>query len=141
MQVHNRGWKPTNVWVRAFIAEAAAGLPKLPNALVPPSFAVPSGGAWTPVGAAQKIPQLIPNRPGVVFWDCVVPAAEATHTCCLLVASSDDNTFNDSTTNIAQLIQGNKQVSLKNLHIVDPGPGLIAPRMQGIDFHNPAAKR
>ena len=39
LQVHNRGWHSTsNVKVRAFFADAHAGLPSLPNALTPPDF-------------------------------------------------------------------------------------------------------
>lgn len=141
VQLHNRGWtSTTNVWVRAFIADASAALPNLPNALVPPQFNVTSGGPWTPVGPAQHIPELIPNRPGVLFWDFVIPSGEATHSCCLLVVSSDENTFNDSATDISSLIRYNKQVALKNLHVVDPGPSPMGPTMQAIDFHNPGDK-
>ncbi|SPJ87237.1 uncharacterized protein FTOL_12199 [Fusarium torulosum] len=142
VQVHNRGWMPANnVWVRAFIANAATGLPNLPGPLVPPQFDVLSSGAWTPVGPAQHISTLIPNRPGVVSWDFVIPPAETTHSCCLLVVSSDENIFNDTNTDVATLVQFNKQVALKNLHIVDPGPAPMGPTLQGIDFYNPAREK
>src|SRR5262249_776651 len=57
LQVHNRGWQSTaNVAVRAFVADASAGLPALPNALTPPSFNLSSTVSWTPVGPPQTIP-------------------------------------------------------------------------------------
>jgi hypothetical protein len=74
VQVHNRGWHSTrNVSVRAFIADASAGLPDLPNALVAPNFDLTSTTNWTPVGPAQVISELKPNRPAVVSWDFLIP--------------------------------------------------------------------
>jgi hypothetical protein len=75
VQVHNRGWQSTqNVSVRAFIADASAGLPSLPNALVAPNFDLVNTTHWIPVGAAQKIPVMKPNRPVIVYWDFTVPS-------------------------------------------------------------------
>ena len=49
LQLHNRGWQnATNVRVRAFLADASAGLPALPNALTPPDFNLSSTANWTP---------------------------------------------------------------------------------------------
>lgn len=140
LQVHNRGWQPTtNVRVRAFVADASAGLPPLPNALAPPNFNLTSAAVWTPVGPAQTIPQLLPNRPVVVSWDFFFPAGTATHTCCLAVVSSPDDPFTNAATDIGTLVTGDRRACLKNLHVIDGSapPGGGGPTMAGIDFHNP----
>ncbi len=140
VQVTNRGWKPTsNVSVRAFIADASAGLPALPNALVPPAFHLTSTTHWTPIGASQTIAKLLPNRPAVVHWDFVVPTSAATHICCLVVTSSPDDPLNDLSTDVAHLVTMNKRVALHNLHVIDPGPGVLRQTMLGINFHNAVA--
>jgi photosystem II stability/assembly factor-like uncharacterized protein len=140
IQVHNRGWKSTsNVSVRAFVADASAGLPNLPNSLAPPDFNV-GAGAWQPVGVAQTISLLEPNRPVVVYWDYTLPMTAATHTCCLAVVSSPDDPFNDSSTIISQLVPSDKRVCLKNLHIVDPPPGPMRKTMTAIDFVNVSSR-
>jgi photosystem II stability/assembly factor-like uncharacterized protein len=138
LQVHNRGWKPaSSVSVRAFVADASAGLPALPNALVPPAFDLTSTSTWTPVGPAQTIPLLQPNRPAIVHWDFTFPASSATHTCCLAVISSADDPFTSKATDIGTLVTGDKHACLKNLHVIDPGPAPAGLTLVGIDFHNP----
>lgn len=138
VQVHNRGWQPTaNVSVRAFVADASAGLPALPNALVSPNFDLSSSAVWTPVGLAQTIPMLYPSRPVIVSWDFTFPASTATHTCCLAVISSQDDPFTSPATDIGTLVRGDKRACLKNLHVIDPGPAPVGMTMVGIDFHNP----
>jgi photosystem II stability/assembly factor-like uncharacterized protein len=142
LQVHNRGWQSTsNVWVRAFVADASAGLPPLPNALVPPNFNLSSAAVWTPVGPAQMIPQLVPNRPVIVTWDFNLPASTATHTCCLAVVSSADDPFTNTATDIGTLVTGDKRACLKNLHVIDPGPAPAGMTMVGIDFNNGGKRR
>jgi photosystem II stability/assembly factor-like uncharacterized protein len=140
LQVHNRGWRPTtNVSVRAFVADATLGLPHLPNALTPPAFNLTSTAVWTPIGPAQTIPTLVPNRPVIVSWDFPLPTGTATHTCCLAVVSSPDDPFTNSATDAGTLVTGDKRVCLKNLHVVDPGPGPapLGLTLVGIDLHNP----
>ncbi len=138
VQVHNRGWQSTsNVSVRAFIADASAGLPVLPNALTPPNFDLTSTVHWTPVGPAKTIPVLIPNRPVIVTWDFDFPVSTATHTCCLAVISSQDDPFSNQATDIGTLVTGDKRITLKNLHVIDPGPAPAGMTMVGIDFNNP----
>lgn len=141
LQVHNRGWQPTsNVSVRAFVADASAGLPALPNALTPPSFNLSSSANWTPVGPAQTIPLLVPSRPVIVTWDFALPISTATHTCCLAVVSSADDPFTNPATDIATLVTGDKRACLKNLHVIDPGPAPVGMTMVGIDFNNPGQR-
>ena len=139
-QVTNRGWQATsNVSVRAFIADATAGLPPLPNALTPPAFNLSSTTNWTPVGAAQTIASLVPNRPAIVTWDYTLPITTATHTCCLVVISCPDDPFTNSSTNVATLVTMDKRVALHNLHVVDVGQGPMAQTMLSLDFHNTLA--
>jgi photosystem II stability/assembly factor-like uncharacterized protein len=137
VQVSNRGWQPTgNVSVRAFVADASLGLPPLPNALVAPAFDLSSTAAWAPVGPAQTIATLVPNRPVVISWDFALPTGTATHTCCLAVVSSPDDPFSNLATDIATLVTGDKRVCLKNLHVVDPGPAPLGMTLVGIDLFN-----
>jgi len=138
VQVCNRGWESTtSVSVRAFVADATAGLPNLPNALAPPAFDLTSTAVWQPVGPAQTIAELIPNRPVIVYWDYVLPATTATHTCCLAVVSSPDDPYTNPSNVTVTVITQDKRVCLKNLHVVDPGPGPMGMKMMTMDFHNP----
>jgi photosystem II stability/assembly factor-like uncharacterized protein len=138
LQVHNRGWQPTaNVSVRAFIADASLGLPSLPNALSPPDFNLTNTAVWTPVGPAQTIPILHPNRPVIVTWDFTFPTSTATHTCCVAVISSPDDMFTNTATDVHALVSGDKHACLKNLHVVDPGSAPVEMTLLGIDLHNP----
>jgi photosystem II stability/assembly factor-like uncharacterized protein len=122
LQVHNRGYNnATNVSVRAFLADASAGLPSLPNALTPPNFNL-SPGDWTPIGAAQTILVLEPNRPAIVSWDFNVPLTAATHSCLLAVVSSAEDPITTTETNVGVLIPNEKRVCLKNLHVIDASP-------------------
>lgn len=123
LQLHNRGWQDaTDVRVRAFIADASAGLPPLPNALTPPDFNLSSTVDWTPIGPAQTVEVLEPNRPAIVSWDYTVPATAATHSCLLAVISSDEDPITTTETNVDLLIKSEKRVCLKNLHVVNSGP-------------------
>jgi len=138
LQVHNRGWRTTtNVRVGAFIADASAGLPSLPNALTPPDFNLINTTVWQPIGAAQTIATLEPNRPVIVTWDFTVPQTTATHSCLLAVVSSPDDPITNAQTDVNVLVDTEKRVCLKNLHVIDaqgPAPG---PTLVTIDFHNP----
>jgi hypothetical protein len=140
LQVHNRGWRPTtNVRVRAFFADASAGLPALPNALTPPDFNLSSTANWQPIGVAQNIPILEPNRPVVVSWDWTVPATAATHSCLLAVVSANDDPISTLETDVNVLIDTEKRVCLKNLHVIGPSPSPLQTLVT-INFHN-ALKR
>jgi photosystem II stability/assembly factor-like uncharacterized protein len=135
LQVHNRGWQNTTaVSVRAFLADASAGLPLLPNALVPPAFNLTSTVNWMPIGAAQTIPLLEPNRPVIVWWDFSVPAGQATHSCLMAVVSSADDPMVNPETSPGLLVPNEKRVCLKNLHVVDSSAPMQT--METIQFHN-----
>lgn len=135
LQVHNRGWQDTtNVKVRAFMADASAGLPPLPNALAAPDFNLTSTADWTPVGSVRTISVLEPNRPVIVSWDYTFPASAATHSCLLAVVSSDQDPITTTETNVDLLIKAEKRVCLKNLHVTTAsGPQQL---MTTIRFNN-----
>jgi photosystem II stability/assembly factor-like uncharacterized protein len=137
LQVHNRGWQnATNVSVRAFLADASAGLPPLPNALVAPDFNLTSTANWKPVGPSQIIPVLEPNQPVIISWDYLVPAAAASHSCLLAVISSNEDPITTTETNVDLLINSEKRVCLKNLHVIDnPGPSPMQ-QITTLNFHN-----
>jgi hypothetical protein len=135
LQVHNRGWQnATNVRVRAFLADASSGLPTLPNALTPPDFNLSSTADWSPIGPAQSVAVLEPNRPVIVGWDYTVPNTAATHSCVLAVISSPQDPMTNPETNVDLLIAGDKRVCLKNLHVISgPEP---QQTLATIKFHN-----
>jgi photosystem II stability/assembly factor-like uncharacterized protein len=137
LAVHNRGWRAaTNVRVRAFFADAHAGLPPLPNALIPPDFNLTSTAVWQPIGSAQPIPRLEPNRPVIVSWNWTIPASANTHSCLLAVVSSGDDPITTVETNVNNLIKSEKRVCLKNLHVVNSLGPRPAQTLVSIKFHN-----
>jgi hypothetical protein len=136
LQVHNRGWRSTNnVSVAAFFADASAGLPALPDALTPPNFNLTSTTNWQPVGPAQTIATLEPNRPVIVSWDWTVPVGSATHSCLLAVVSSGDDPITTPQTDVNVLVDTEKRVCLKNLHVIGPSPAPLQTLVT-INFHN-----
>lgn len=137
LQVHNRGWQnATNVKVRAFFADASAGLPPLPNALTAPAFNLTSTVNWQPVGPAQNIPLLEPNRPVIVSWDWTVPSGAATHSCLLAVVSSTEDPITTPETNVNILISTEKRVCLKNLHVINGPSPSPSQEIVNMNFHN-----
>ncbi|MEM7391658.1 MAG: hypothetical protein AAF492_04850 [Verrucomicrobiota bacterium] len=136
LQVHNRGPADTkDVSVRIFAADAGAGLPPLPNPLTAPEFNL-DGGGWTPIGPARTIPRLKPNHPVIVEWDYTVPDTVATHQCLLAVASSPDDPMTSTETSVPALVQQDKRVCLKNVHVVDTSAA-GGNTLGTIDFNNP----
>lgn len=137
LQVHNRGWEDaTDVRVRAYLADASAGLAALPNALSPPDFNLSSTIDWTPVGPAQTISLLEPNRPVIVSWDYTVPGTAATHSCLLAVVSCAQDPITTTETNVNLLVKAEKRVCLKNLHVVNGAGPKPAQTLATINFHN-----
>ena len=135
LQVHNRGYdNATDVSVRAFLADASAGLPPLPNALAAPAFNL-AAGPWTAVGPAQTIPLLEPNRPVIVAWDFTVPVGSATHSCMLAVVSSSEDPITTTEVSVPALVPAEKRVALKNLHVINAPPSPFH-QLVTIKFHN-----
>jgi hypothetical protein len=140
LQVHNRGWRnATNVRVRAFFADASAGLPALPGdfwTAFPGSD--PSGTAWRPIGPARTIALLEPNRPVIVSWDWTVPASAATHSCLLAVSTCAEDPITTTQLDPGLLVPNEKRVCLKNLNVVST-PSPSGQKIMAIDFHNASA--
>ena len=135
VQLHNRGYEnATDVSVRAFLADASAGLPPLPNALTPPDFTL-AAGDWTAMGPAQTIPLLEPNRPVIVSWDYTVPVGAATHSCMLAVLSSAEDPITTTEVSVPSLVPAEKRVALKNLHVINAPPSPIH-QLVTLKFHN-----
>jgi photosystem II stability/assembly factor-like uncharacterized protein len=140
-QVHNRGInRATEVQVRAFFANASAGLPALPSDFWSggkPFVGTPSGTAWTPVGPARTIPALEAAEPGIVSWEWEIPSTAAEHSCLMVLTTCAENPLNGAGIfDPGQLITQRKQVTLKNLQVLDPVPGGEQPPM-GSQLHNP----
>lgn len=143
VQVHNRGVvKASNVKVRAFFADASAGLPALPSdfwTAGKPFTGDPVSTAWSAVGATQTIPVLEPAEPGVVEWDWMVPGSAAQHSCLLVVTTCDEDALDGGgILDPGTLVTTRKQVALKNLHVENPVPGGVQEQEPyTIDLNNP----
>lgn len=138
-QVHNRGWQDSsNVKVRAFIADASAGLPNLPADFwtVFPNSDPADVSIWTPLGPARNITTLAPHTPKIVSWDYTLPMSTATHTCMLVAITSGDDPITTTELNVNNLVKNEKRVALRNLHVInDPGPAPMN-MISSINFHN-----
>jgi hypothetical protein len=144
-QVHNRGVSPaTNVQVRAFFADASGGLPALPAdfwSSGKPFAGTPATTSWTPIGATQTIPLLPAAEPAVLSWDWSVPVTAAEHSCLLVVTTcTEDPLVGTGIFDIGTLVTSKKQVTLKNLQVLDPVPGGIQDGTMIMELHNPAAE-
>ncbi|HEY7123766.1 MAG TPA: hypothetical protein VH540_07410 [Ktedonobacterales bacterium] len=144
VQVHNRGINTaTNIQVRAFFANASAGLPHLPNdfwAAGNPFSGTPSGPDWTPIGPTQTLSSLAAAEPAIMEWDWLVPSSAATHSCLLVVATCTEDVLDGGGILVVDtLVPNRKQVTLKNLHVDDPTPGMPMPaeRAYILELHNP----
>jgi hypothetical protein len=132
-QAHCRGNQPaTNVSVRAFWANAGAGLPALPTDFWTtfPNADPTNTADWHPVGPAKTIPSIAPGRPGVVGWSWHVPATAPNHTCLLVAVTCAADPITLTTTDVAAAVSGSNHVTLRNLHVLDfiPGaPGADSP--------------
>jgi photosystem II stability/assembly factor-like uncharacterized protein len=126
VQVHNRGNNPaTNVQVRTFWANAGGGLPNLPADFWTafPNTDPSDTSVWHPVGAARTLDIIYPGQPRVTSWSWLVPGSAPTHSCMLAVARSDENGLATSSLVIATAVNGDNNVTLKNLHVDNVLPG------------------
>ena len=112
VQVHNRGAAPaSNVVVKILFADATPGLPDLPAdfwTAFPGSSGMPS--PWTPIGSAQTIASLRPERPAVLEWDWTLPMSAATHSCLLVVTSCIEDPPGVKSLVLDTLVTQNRQV-------------------------------
>jgi len=124
VQVQNRGYLPAaNVRVKLLYADASAGLPDLPADFW---SAFPADSAdtsqWRPIGATQTIASAAPGIPTILEWDWTPPAGAATHSCLLAVMDSTSDPIPEAAKvlTLGTLVPGEKRVTLKNLHLIDP---------------------
>jgi photosystem II stability/assembly factor-like uncharacterized protein len=130
VRVQNRSTSAApNVTVKALFAGASTGLPNLPADFwtqFPNDSAMPSH--WTAIGPAQTIPLLEPTRPIILEWDWNPPVSADAHSCMLVVMDSPSDPISaaNKVFTISELVRNEKRVALKNLHIVDVVPGVVA---------------
>lgn len=143
-QVHNRGVeKATDIKVRAFFADASAGLPALPTDFWS-SF--PSGtptdlSVWRPVGPTQTISEIKQGQPEMASWSWLVPSDVADHTCMICIIESTNDALTTSALDVGDAVRFDNNVSLKNLHVDDfimgasGSPAFIGPYVLNTDFN------
>ena len=122
-QVHNRGPLPVSrVAVRLFYANATGGLPAVPDGFFTgfPTWDTQAGD-WTAVGPTQTIDTLTPGTPDVRRFDWTVPTNAATHTCMLMLVTSDADPITATGTSVDAAVPTSRHLALLNLHVVDYG--------------------
>lgn len=140
VQVHNRGpFNATNVTVKILWTNAAAGLPPLPgdfwtNYPNDPSVTT----VWHPIGTYQTISVLEPTRPVVLTWNWTPPSTATTHSCILCVIDSPDDPIPAANKqfNVDWCTRNTKQITHKNLNLINASPGPLPLRGYDILFHN-----
>lgn len=138
-QIQNRGPSSAhNVMVRAFFVDAHAGLPTLPSDFWSngsPFTADPSASTYVPVGPMRTISTLYPGAPAIVEWDYTVPLSAPEHSCLFVLATCDENVLDGSRSlDPNWLVQNSKQITLKNLQVLDAVPG--TPHMMMMRLFN-----
>jgi hypothetical protein len=156
-QVNNMGLQPaTDVRVTALFADASTGLPSLPvdfwTTTLPAGStgcgALTAGSGWQfadPANPCRLIPTVNPEYPETVRFDWNVPANQAGHSCMLIVAESAADPIHASVraTNerrISELVPNNRQISLRNLHVIDAAStsgGGTSNAIEGMNASNP----
>lgn len=137
VQVHNRGIQAaTNVTVKILYADASGGVLDLPVDFWSrfPADSMDTS-YWHPIGAAQTV-SVLPTQPAILEWDWTPPTSAADHSCLLVVMDcpSDPIPAAHKVTNIATLVNTERRVSQKNLHLITPPPG-PAPHLTILDFN------
>jgi hypothetical protein len=143
-RVQNRGpLAASNVKLRAFFADAHAGLPLLPSDFWTggrPFDVDPTVADWTPIGASLLVPLVQPGMPAIVEWDWSVPLGANDHSCLLLLATCDENPLDGGGILVVDtLVPMRKQVALKNIHVEDAVPGEPRPHtgVMSMGLYNP----
>ena len=138
-QVTNAGLQPaTNVRVVALVADASAGLPLLPADFWTTTFpagsttcgALDTSTGWrfaSPSNPCPIIPVVNPEVPEVARYDWTVPLGQAEHSCMLIISESasdplDPNVRSANERRLWELVPNNRQISLRNLHVVNAPP-------------------
>jgi opacity protein-like surface antigen len=149
-QVTNTGLQPgTNVRVTALFADASAGLPLLPASFWSTTFPAGSttcGALDTSTGwhfaelanPCRVIPVVNPDVPEVVMFNWTVPMSQAEHSCMLIITESasdplDPNIRSTNEVRTWELVPNNRQISLRNLHVIDTPPTPMGGTPRGIE--------
>jgi hypothetical protein len=152
-QVNNMGLQPaTNVRVTALFADASAGLPLLPNDFWTTTFpagsstcgALTPGSGWQfadPAIPCHVIPVVNPELPETVRFGWNVPLGQAGHSCMLIISESVTDPLQPSVraTNerrLWELVPNNRQISLRNLHVIDAPPAPAGGAPKGMESMN-----
>jgi photosystem II stability/assembly factor-like uncharacterized protein len=146
VQVHNRGpQRATGARVRAFHADASAGLPPLPADFWlsgHPFEGTPDTTDWRPVGSTIELGVIEPAEPAVAMWEWVVPSSAAEHSCILVLATCGEDPLHvPGTSSVDWLVPNEKRVTLKNVHVEDALVGTPWPITYGVIEFNAATKR
>ncbi len=138
VQVHNRGWKKVNsVTIKLLYTDAGAGLPALPanfwTAFPADTF---NQTNWKPIGTTT-ISDLLPNVPRVLSWNWTPPATTSDHVCLLaMIHSAQDPLLPQTELNVDILTLGNKRVTHRNVHPIDPPTPGSGPVWTSLNFNN-----
>jgi len=158
--VSNAGLLPaSNVRVVALFADASAGLPLLPADFWTTTFpagattcgALDTTSGWglaDPASPCRVIPVVNPALPETVRFDWSVPPGQATHSCIFVIAESASDPLSSTTraTNerdLGVLVPNNRQITLRNLHVVDataPAGGMPG-QFEQMNVRNPDRER
>lgn len=136
VQLVNRGFQAAlNVNVKLLWADAAAGLPDLPQDFWT-AFPRNSGNTsqWRPIGSAHTIATFNPGLPNILEWDFTPPASASEHACLIVVmdSASDPIPPGNKVFDIGTLTATDKRIGLKNLHVMDPKQAPAAGIVAGI---------
>jgi len=152
IQVSNRGFRAaSNVRVIALWADARAiTFPKLPDNFWTTTFpagstncgAIDPDSDWKlvdPAKPCQTIPVVNPDMPEVVSFSWEVPKS-ATSSCLLVIVESADDPIDpvvraSNETRLYELVPKNRQISLRNLQVVDVNNPLEL--VEGLKVSNP----
>ncbi len=139
VQVYNAGKDSPvmNARVIALWTDTSVSTPQLPNNFWTATFPAPgtpcgaiAPGPWHLVNAAtpcQTIGRIDPPIPEVAKFDWDVPANAPDKACFLAIVESADDPLpasirNTNELNLFKLVQQNRHITVRNLHIVDPPP-------------------
>ena len=152
-QVTNTGLQPgTNVRVVALFADAGAGLPLLPTDFWTTTFpagstscgALDTSTGWKfaePANPCRVIPVVNPDVPEVAQYNWTVPVGQAEHSCMLIISESisdplDPNIRATNERRLWELVPKNRQISLRNLHVIDAPPTPSGGEPRGLETMN-----
>ena len=166
-QVQSRGHtRARNVSVWVLYAPAAAGVPALNSSTDGATFSfwrqfltngtivsgLPANSRWKAVGAPVKLDNIDASHPRVASWNWKSPGEQKHYSMAVFVHSSASPIGESSRVELDEIIVTNKQVGLKNIHIVGPDGEETETSVESAEgtsssvhtlyaeFHNPTMK-